>query len=92
MPPTDENEPERLPPPPFWRTRYFAFDVLSRRPYLDPLDIKRIVAQPERKLIQKDGRLRLYGYARGLDRYLRVVLLPDRETVHNAFVDEDFRP
>ena len=64
MPPTDENEPERLPPPPFWRTRYFAFDVLPRRPYLDPLDIKRIVAQPERKLIQKDGRLRLYGYAR----------------------------
>ena len=92
MPPTDENEPERLPPPPFWRTRYFAFDVLPRRPYLDPLDIKRIVAQPERKLIQKDGRLRLYGYAPGLDRYLRVVLLPDRETVHNAFVDEDFRP
>ncbi len=31
------REPEHLPPPPFWRTRYFAFDVLPRRPYLDPI-------------------------------------------------------
>jgi hypothetical protein len=30
------------PPPPFWRTRHFAFDVLQRRPYLDPLEIRRI--------------------------------------------------
>lgn len=92
MSPIDEREPDRLPPPPFWRARYFAFDVMPRRPYLDPLDIKRIVARPERKLVQKDGRLRLYGYTPGLGRYLRVVLLPDRETVHNAFVDEDFCP
>jgi hypothetical protein len=25
-------------------------------------------------------------------RYLRVILLPDRETVHNAFFDRRFRP
>ena len=25
-------------------------------------------------------------------RYLRVVLLPDRETVHNAFFDRSFTP
>ena len=92
MPATDLFSPERLPPPPFWRTRYFAFDVLPRRPYLDPLDIVRILVKPDRKVVQKDGRLRLYGYAAGIDRYLRVVLLPDRETVHNAFIDEDFRP
>lgn len=85
-------EPDRLPPPPFWRTRYFAFDVLPRRPYLDPLEIVRIVRQPERKLVQKDGRVRLHGFAPSLDRYLRVVLLADAETVHNAFVDEDYCP
>jgi hypothetical protein len=28
------------PPPPFWRTRYFAFDVLPRRPDLDPIEIR----------------------------------------------------
>ncbi|HEX4079611.1 MAG TPA: hypothetical protein VHX61_12150 [Rhizomicrobium sp.] len=63
---TDEDAPERLPPPPFWRTRYFAFDVLPRRPELDPLDIRRIISQPERRIIQRDGRIRLYGFSESL--------------------------
>jgi hypothetical protein len=46
------DEPERLPPPPFWRTKYFAFDVLPRRPQLDPLEIRRVIAQPARKVVQ----------------------------------------
>ena len=89
---TRQLEPDRLPPPPFWRTRYFAFDVLARRPYLDPIEIRRIVAWPERKSVQTDGRIRLHGFASSLGCYLRVVLLPDGETVHNAFVDEGFSP
>ena len=80
-------EPDRLPPPPFWRTRYFAVDVLPRRPYLDPLEIKRIIARPERRSVQPDGRLPLHGYAASLECYLRVVVLSDGETVHNAFMD-----
>jgi hypothetical protein len=86
------DEPERLPPPPFWRTRYFAFDVSPRRPYLDPTDIRRIVAQPEHRATQRDGRIRLYGYSENLGGYLRVVLLSDGETVHNAFHDEGYKP
>ena len=85
------GEPDRLPPP-FWRTRYFAFDVLARRPYLDPIEIRRIVAQPERKMVQVDGRIRLHGCSASLGRYLRVVLLPGGEAVHDAFMDEDFHP
>jgi hypothetical protein len=85
-------EPERSPPPPFRRTRYFAFDVLPRRPYLDPLEIRRIVSMPERRLVQPDGRIRLYGYCESLGCYLRIVPLSDGETVHNAFADEDFAP
>lgn len=87
-----DPEPERLPPPPFWRTRYFAFDVLPRRPGLDPLEIRRVISQPERRIVQRDGRVRLYGFSVSLNRYLRVVLLSDGETVHNAFPDEDFAP
>ena len=87
-----KSEPDRLPPPPFWRTRYFAFDVLPRRPYLDPLEIRRIVAQPQRRIVQADGRIRLYGFSESLGSYLRVVLLSDGETVHNAFTDEGFAP
>jgi hypothetical protein len=85
-------DPERLPPPPFWRTRYFAFDVLARRPYLDPVEIRRVIAKPERRRVQPDGRVRLWGFAPSIDGYLRVVLLPDSETVHDAFLDEDFAP
>jgi hypothetical protein len=84
------NEPERLPPPPFWRTKYFAFDVLPRRDYLDPIEIRRIIRRPERREAQPDGRIRLWGYAASLGGYLRVVLLSDGETVHNAFLDEDY--
>jgi hypothetical protein len=88
----ERDDPERLPPPPFWRTRYFAFDVLPRRPSLDPIEIRRIVAQPARRSIQPDGRIRLYGYSESLRCYLRVVLLSDGETVHNAFPDDAFTP
>ena len=84
------DEPERLPPPPFWRTRYFAFDVLPRRDYLDPIEIRRAIDRPEHQEIQSDGRIRVWGYAASLQGYLRVVLLPDGETVHNAFLDEDY--
>lgn len=85
-------EPERLPPPPFWRTRYFAFDVMTRRPDLDPIDIRRIMDKPEARIRQPDGRTRLYGYSETLGCYLRVVLLSDGMTVHNAFPDEAFGP
>jgi len=86
------DKPERLPPPPFWRARYFAFDVLTRRGYLDPIEIERIIRLPERRQVQADGRIRLWGYAASLGGYLRVVLLSDGETVHNAFYDEDYQP
>ena len=86
------DKPERLPPPPFWRTRYFAFDVLTRRDYLDPIEIERIIRRPGRRQVQADGRIRLWGYAASLGGYLRVVLLSERETVHNALYDEDYQP
>jgi hypothetical protein len=86
------TEPERLPPPPFWRTRYFAFDILARRDYLDPIESQRIVRRLERRQVQANGRIRLWGYAASLGGYLRVVLLSDGQTVHNAFYDEDYRP
>lgn len=43
--------------------------------------------------IQDDGRIRLWGAVPEFgDRYIRVILLPDRITVHNAFIDRNFRP
>jgi hypothetical protein len=65
---------------------------MPRRPELDVLEIRRIIERPERRIIQKHNMIRLYGYSPSLESYLRVVLLSDGETVHNAFLDEDFVP
>ena len=55
--------------------------------------IERVMIRPERVALQRDGRIRLWSAIREADdRYLRVVLLADHETVHNAFFDRRFRP
>jgi len=74
-------------------TRYF--DSLSTRP--DRIHIKRewiqrVVDQPEKEHIQADGRIRRWGKVPEMgNRYLRVILLSDGETVHNAFFDRGFK-
>jgi hypothetical protein len=46
-----------------------------------------------REEIQSDGRIRRWGrISEAGDRFLGVVLLPDGETVHNAFFDRRFKP
>ena len=55
--------------------------------------IKRAVQTPIRELVQKDGRVRYWALVPEMgNRYLRVVTLEDRETVHNAFFDRRFEP
>ena len=88
------EEPERLPPPPFWRTRYFAMVVMAKpdRRIIDVLDIKRVLAAPIKKEREESGRVRYWGWLSPQGTYLRVVTLPDGETVHNAFLDRNFTP
>lgn len=55
--------------------------------------IERAIALPVRQQVQADGRVRRWTQVPEADnRYLRVVLLPDGETVHNAFFDRRFEP
>jgi len=55
--------------------------------------IKRVIQAPEKQEVQADGRIRLWGKVPEMEgRYLRVVLLSDRKTVHNAFFDRRFSP
>ena len=42
--------------------------------------------------IQRDGRIKKWAYIDSEQKYLRVVLLEDGETVHNAFFDRSFKP
>lgn len=44
------------------------------------------------KVIQDDGRIKIWGKIPQADnKYLRVILLADGETVHNAFFDRSFK-
>jgi hypothetical protein len=54
--------------------------------------IEQVVTSFEAELVQADGRIRRWAKISDRDnRYLRVVLLEDGETVHNAFVDRRFK-
>ena len=53
--------------------------------------IERAARAPLRQEIQSDGRIRLWAYIPEENKYLRVILLDDGETVHNAFFDRSFR-
>ena len=55
--------------------------------------IQHVIQHPVREVIQADGRIRRWAPIGEMgDRYLRVVLLADGETVHNAFFDRSFTP
>jgi hypothetical protein len=53
--------------------------------------IVRVIQHPLREEQQADGRIRRWARIPEMDnRALRVILLKDGETVHNAFFDRDF--
>jgi hypothetical protein len=55
--------------------------------------IERVISHPEHEHRQRDGRIRRWARIAEMDgRWLRVILLSDAETVHNAFFDRSFRP
>ena len=74
-------------------TQYFRF--ARQRPdrsiILDDW-IERVMQHPLREEKQTDGRIRRWTRIPEMDnRALRVILLEDGETVHNAFFDRDFK-
>jgi hypothetical protein len=75
-------------------TRYFL-EIRRRADRAVILDewLERAIANPLREQIQADGRIRRWVKIDEMGgRYLRVVLLLDGETVHNAFFDRRFEP
>ncbi|HEX5257511.1 MAG TPA: hypothetical protein VFW35_01880 [Sphingomicrobium sp.] len=75
-------------------TRYFEEQVLRKRPYIRREWCVEAIADPIRRQVQDDGRIRFWREVelpRQDARYvLRVVMLEDGETVHNAFFDRNF--
>ena len=55
--------------------------------------IQEAMRAPIREKVQEDGRIRRWAQIQEMEgRYLRVILLADGETVHNAFFDRGFKP
>jgi hypothetical protein len=50
-----------------------------------------VIQYPEKTEIQTDGRVRKWAKIQEVDKYLRVILLEDGETIHNAFFDRSFK-
>jgi len=54
--------------------------------------IEQTVREPDAEKVQSDGRIRRWKRIAGAQgRFLRVILLSDGKTVHNAFFDRRFK-
>ena len=73
------------------KPRYFEEQVLRKRPYIQLEWCRRALEQPICRETQPDNRIRQWVYIEELGKYLRVVTLEDGETIHNAFLDRDFK-
>ena len=71
-------------------TAYFEEQVLRKRPYIRIEWCEQAIKTPERLEVQEDGRRRCWIYIPEQDKHLRVVILADGETVHNAFLTATF--
>lgn len=55
--------------------------------------IQLVIENPVKEAVQEDGRIRRWApIEEAGGKYLRVILLSDGETVHNAFFDRSFTP
>jgi hypothetical protein len=73
-------------------TQYFEYT----RPRPDRAEIKErwiefVIENPETTETQSDGRIRKWAKISDTGKYLRVILLEDGETVHNAFFDRSYK-
>ncbi|HCX28334.1 MAG TPA: hypothetical protein DHU55_00960 [Blastocatellia bacterium] len=66
---------------------------MRKRPYLTKEMCMQVVRSPIRVEPQEQDRYRFWGSVDELQgRFLRVVTLSDKLTIHNAFLDRRFQP
>lgn len=74
-------------------TPYFEQEVLRKRPYLKKDWCIYVLEYAVRSEPQEHNRFRYWAPIPELDgRFLRVITLEDRVTIHNAFPDRGFKP
>jgi hypothetical protein len=73
-------------------TQYFEYmRKRSDRAIIKDEWIVRVIQFPVRTDVQSDGRIRKWGWIDEEEKFLRVILFEDGETVHNAFFDRAFK-
>ena len=73
-------------------TEYFKYTRLRPdRAAIQDNWIEEAIANPLFEARQSDGRIRRWIWVEEVQKYLRIVLLEDGETVHNAFFDRSFK-
>ncbi len=73
-------------------TQYFLF--MRQRPDRAVIKVEwilKVIKEPAKTEVQSDGRIRKWSFIEEAGKYLRVILLEDGETVHNAFFDRSFK-
>ena len=73
-------------------TEYFLYTI--QRPDRAKIRmewIEETVKNPDYVEVQSDKRIRTWKRIKDQGKFLRVILLPDGETVHNAFFDRGFK-
>jgi hypothetical protein len=73
-------------------TQYFLY-IIQRpdRAKIKMEWIEETNKNPDYTEVQLDGRVRKWKKIREEGKFLRVILLPDGETIHNAFFDRSFK-
>ena len=78
--------------PEYQFTDYFENEVLRKRPYLKKEWCIQVIENADRTERQEHNRYRFWARVAALgDRYLRVITLEDRTTIHNAFPDRGYK-
>ena len=73
-------------------TDYFEKEVIRKRPYLKKEWCIRVLENPLHSEQEEKNRYRFWAEIEELEgRFLRVVTLEDKLTIHNAFPDRRFK-
>lgn len=72
-------------------TKHFLEDVFPKRPYLTDELLDEIIRNAIKTEIQEDNKIKIWGFSSVHNKFVRVILLEDGETVHIAFFDRNFK-
>lgn len=73
-------------------TQYFKYTrKRSDRSWIRDEWIEFVINNPIKEKVQADGRIKKWAKISEVDKYLRIILLEDGMTVHNAFFDKSFK-